>query len=562
MGRKRRPDFFLTFIGSHSHLTGCARFNADVALSRRRFLVLGGLGTLAACSSSGSPRPTTSPVGTAAPVPGVDDSAYSLGVASGDPLPGAVVLWTRLAPKPLEGGGMPDRPVDVQWQVATDERFTAVVAGGITTATPELAHSVHVDARGLRPSADYFYRFRVGNAVSPVGRTRTAPAAGASVTQLRMAVANCQNYAQGWWPAYQHLSQEDFDLVLHVGDYIYEYTPRPGDVRRHAPVSNPALKRCETLADYRNRYGQYKSDPALLAAHAAFPWVLTWDDHEVENDYADLVGQPRDTGALHEAPAQFAGHRAAAYQAYYEHQPIRATLHPGSPDLQIYRRFGYGSLATLNVLDTRQYRTPHACGAQDIAPVSCGADNTAGTLTGSAQEAWLRDGLRSSRTTWDVVAQQTLMTQVHGRVGNQTLLLIDQNDGYGPYRTRIMKMLAERKNPIVLSGDIHSSWVSDLRVDFDRPETPAIAAEFCSTSISSDFDPRLDAIVKSQLPTAAPQVKHFNGAKRGYTRHTITPSSWTCDYRLVDDVKHGPTSPVSTETSWVVENGGKSPQQA
>ena len=527
----------------------------------------GGVGVLASCSSKSTksgagPSPASPPVGTAAAVPGVDESAYSLGVASGDPLPDSVILWTRLAPKPLDGGGMPSRPVDVQWQIAKDERFAGVVATGTSRATPELAHSVHVDAAGLTPSTDYYYRFRVGNAISPTGRTRTAPAAGSDVARLRIAVANCQNYGQGFWPAYQHLSEEDLDVVFHLGDYIYEYTPQPGDVRQHSAVSDPALGRCQTLADYRNRYGQYKSDPNLLAAHAAFPWVLTWDDHEVENDYAGLVDQPADKGALHETQAAFAKHRAAAYQAYYEHQPIRAMLHPGSPDLKIYRRFSYGSLVTVNVLDTRQYRTPHPCGLQDFGPASCGEDNTGGTLTGVTQEAWLREGLRSSKAIWDVVAQQTLMTQIHGKVGDQTLLLVDQNDGYGPYRTRLMQMLAGRKSPIVLSGDIHSSWVSDLRVDFDRPETPAIAAEFCTTSISSNFKDELDALIRTQLPTAAPQVKHFDGAKRGYSRHTITAATWRCDYRVVGDVKHGPTSPVSTESSWMVESGGKVPEPA
>ncbi len=532
-------------------------------LSRREVLILGGMGLLASCSSSSTPKPASSPSRTAAAVPGVDESAYALGVASGDPLPDSVILWTRLASTPLEAdGGMPARAVDVEWQVAHDEAFSKVVARGVTTATPQLAHSVHAEATGLFPATGYFYRFRVGNAISPVGRTRTAPAAGSNVAKLRLAVANCQRYSEGYWPAYQHLSEDDLDFVLHVGDYIYEYAPTKQDIRAHSPVSDPALGRCQTLADYRIRYAQYKSDPALRAAHAAFPWVLTWDDHEVENNYAGLVDQPQNKGVTDEDKAAFAKHRAVAYQVYYEHQPIRATVHPGSPDMKIYRRFSYGSLATLNVLDTRQYRTPHPCDQQDFGPASCGAENTSGTLTGAAQEAWLRDGLRASNAKWDIVAQQTLMTQVKGEVNGSKLILVDQNDGYGPYRTRIMKMLAERPNPVVLSGDIHSTWVSDLRVDFDRPETPAIAAEFCTTSISSDFDPLLNQLASAQLPTAAPQVKHFNGLKRGYSRHTITPASWQCDYRVMDDVKKGPSSPASTESSWVVEAGQKGPQKA
>ena len=495
-------------------------------------------------------------------MPGVDDAAFSLGVASGDPLPDGVVLWTRLAPKPLDGGGMPDRVVDVEWQVSKDASFATLEASGITQATPALAHSVHVEVGGLQPATEYNYRFRVGNAVSPVGRTRTAPAANARVAQLRLAVANCQSYGQGYWPAYTHLADEDLDLVVHLGDYLYEYAAEPGDVRQVSPVSNPALKRCTTLADYRNRYGQYKSQPELMAAHARFPWVLTWDDHEVQNNYAGLVEQPMDTGAQRVSIAAFTAQRAAAYQAYYEHQPIRARVQPGKPEMQIYRRFSYGGLATLNVLDTRQYRTPHPCDQQDFGPASCGTDNTEGTLTGAAQEQWLRDGLRSSGTVWDVVAQQTLMTQVRGEVNGQRLILVDQNDGYAPYRTRILKMLAERKNPVVLSGDIHSSWVSDLRVDFDKPESSVIAAEFCTTSISSDFDPLLAGLVQAQLPKAAPQVVHFNGDKRGYSRHTLTADEWRCDYRVVENVKEGPTSPVSTESSWVVEAGGKGPVEA
>ena len=223
--------------------------------------------------------------------------------------------------------------------------------------------------------------------------------------------------------------------------------PQPGDVRKPTSVSDPALERCTTLADYRNRYGQYKSDPALAAAHANFPWVLTWDDHEVQNNYAGLVEQPMDTGAQRRTVAAFTAQRAAAYQAYYEHQPIRATLLPGSPDLKIYRRFSYGTLATLNVLDTRQYRTPHPCNQQDFGPASCGIENTRGTLTGTTQEQWLRDGLRASRSTWDVVAQQTLMTQVRGDVSGQKLILVDQNDGYAPYRTPDHEAARRKEEP-------------------------------------------------------------------------------------------------------------------
>ncbi len=215
--------------------------------------------------------------------PRFTDYPFSLGVASGDPLPTSVVLWTRLAPDPLNGGGMIPNPVPIQWQVATDATMRQVVRRGTATATPELAHSVRVVVEGLQPNRWYWYQFQVGNEISPIGRTRTAPALGDRLARFRFAFASCQDWQNGYYTAYKHLAAEDLDLVLHLGDYIYEYGPEAGKPRQH---NGPEIV---SLEDYRNRHALYKTDPNLQAAHANFPWIVTWDDHEVDNNYADAI---------------------------------------------------------------------------------------------------------------------------------------------------------------------------------------------------------------------------------------------------------------------------------
>ncbi|WP_082121645.1 alkaline phosphatase D family protein [Frankia sp. ACN1ag] len=541
----------------------------------RRAVLLGGLGLggaaaaavgLAACGGSGGPTPIPAPTLRApTPVPGVTDGVFALGVASGDPLPDGVILWTRLAPRPSEGGGMPSRDVPVDWQIAADENFRSVVRAGTQTAQAAFAHSVHVDVRGLEPGREYFYRFRAGTVLSPVGRTRTAaaPQAGTDAAggALTLALASCQDFQNGYWPAFDAIAADAPDLVVHVGDYIYEYDPdsRFPD-RLHTTPQQPGLDQLQTLADYRNRYGQYKADPALQAAHHAAPWVVTWDDHEVENNYAGLVDEAGDAGDRHQDPATFARQRAAAYQAYYEHMPIRAELNPGSPDLRIYRRLAFGGLLTLNVMDTRQYRTPVPGNSPEaIGPAALGAGNTGGTMAGAAQERWLRAGLDASRTRWNVIAQQTMMAQLDGQlpVGSGSMLTnLDQNDGYRPYRRRLLSGVRDSRvrNPVVLSGDLHCAWVNDLRVDFDRPETPAVATEFVCTSISSAFFLVNDDFVRENNARLNPHVRYFRGDRRGYTRIRVTPTELRADMRVVADLSRR-DSPVSTDATWVVEDG-------
>ncbi|WP_225438416.1 alkaline phosphatase D family protein [Candidatus Frankia nodulisporulans] len=553
------------------------------ARPHRRSLLLGGLGLggaalggigLAACSTSNGTTPSPVPTLRApTPVPGVSDGVFGLGVASGDPLPDGVILWTRLAPKPTQGGGMPSRDVPVDWQIATDERFVSVVRAGTQTAQAAFAHSVHVDVRGLEPGRDYYYRFRAGTVLSPVGRTRTAAApapggAAAASGSLSFALVSCQDFQNGYWPAFDAIATDHPDLVVHVGDYIYEYDPdsRFPD-RLHTTPQTLGLDQLQTLSDYRNRYGQYKADPALQAAHHAAPWVVTWDDHEVENNYAGLVDEPGDTGARHQDPARFARQRAAAYQAYYEHMPIRAELNPGSPDLRIYRRLTFGSLATFNVMDTRQYRTrtpgdyPSAIG-----PAELGRTDFDGTMAGADQERWLRAGLDASRTRWNLIAQQTMMAQLDGQLptgGTELLTNLDQNDGYRPYRQRLLAGVRDSRvsNPVVLSGDLHCAWVNDLRVDFDRPDTPAVATEFVCTSISSAFFLISDDFVRENNARFNPHVRYFRGDRRGYTRFQLTPTQCRADQRVVADSDR-PDSPVTTDATWIVEDGHRTAHSA
>jgi alkaline phosphatase D len=496
------------------------------ALNRRQLLV----GAAVAAGAAAFPSIVLpSAAGAVTPGPAGGSAPFLLGVASGDPLPDSVILWTRLVRDVFDARSMSRRAVVVRWEIAHDERFRRPARTGFTLAQPELAHSVHVDARGLEPDREYFYRFTALGERSPVGRTRTAPSRWARPDQLRLGVVNCQDFQNGYWPSYHGLAEEDLDVVLHLGDYIYEYDPHSGFAdRNHVAPQTPGLDQLSTLDDYRNRHAQYKGDPALQAAHAAFAWIVTWDDHETENNYANLVDEIDDTGAQRQTPEQFAAQRASAYQAYYEHMPIRADLRPGSADLRIFRRFDFGQLARLNVLDTRQYRTDQPGGfPSDFGLVGAGTGNTAGTLTG---------------------ADPALVPP--------TVANLDQWDGYVPQRTRLLQLLADARvpNPVVLAGDIHSTWLSELKLDFDRPDSPSVAVEFVAPSVSSDFPVAFDAPVKAANPILNPHVRYFDGLLHGYLRCEVTRQHWQTDVRVVDTIAVR-DAPTRTQISFVAESG-------
>jgi alkaline phosphatase D len=476
--------------------------------------------------------------------PRLADDPFRLGVASGDPTPDGAMLWTRLAPRPLEPeGGMEGLRVAVRWEVAEDDAFARVVQRGRAAAAPELSYSIHVDVRGLAPDRWYFYRFMAGDATSPVGRLRTTPAAG-DLTPLRFAVASCQHFEVGLFTAYQHLAREELDLVTHLGDYIYEYGGVNDRVRKHAGLE------LRTLDDYRRRYAQYKSDLALQAAHQRCPWLVTWDDHEVDNNYAGNIGE---NGM--ESDEQTIARRAAGYQAWWEHQPVRVPRARSWADLTITRRVPWGRLADVHVLDSRQYRSDQACGDGNV-PVPCGEwASPARTLLGATQERWLADGLARSTARWQVLANQVMVADFDLDPAAPNLESMDTWSGYPAARARLFRDITRHApgRTVVLTGDIHSSWVNELRAGAGTHAAP-VAVELVGTSISSGGDGGDRAPwVTAEALAAQPQVRWHDG-RRGYMTNTVTPETWTAEYRTVPFVTR-PDAPVTTASRWRVENG-------
>jgi alkaline phosphatase D len=466
---------------------------------------------------------------------------FALGVASGDPAPDGVVLWTRLAPQPTAGGGMPDRPVPVHWQVAEDERFRLLRQRGTATAVPEYGHSVHVEVSGLRPDTEYYYRFRAGKEISPAGRTRTAPAPWARNRHLRFAFASCQDYQAGYYTAHQHLATEDIAFVAFLGDYIYENTPNPAALRRHEGTGEPL-----SLTDYRNRHAQYKTDPDLQAAHAAVPWIVTLDDHELDNNWADEIPQDPDL----QTPEAFRARRIAAFQAYYEHMPLRRSSMPRGLDMRLYRHVPFGRLATMHVLDTRQYRS-------DQPATLAEANDPARSMTGPEQERWLVRGLRGSGSAWNLLANQVMWASNDRRAGPEQVFDLDNWDGYRVQRRRLLEMFGSGQvaNPVVLTGDRHCTWVCDLKPDFDDPASPVVGAEITGTSISSggNADPVAFHATFDPIMRESPHWRYIDN-QRGYVLCDVTAERLLGSLRLVDTVRE-PTATVRTAAEFVIESG-------
>jgi alkaline phosphatase D len=520
----------------------------------RRLAIAGAAGGVAGFATSFPGRPTRAaaqdaPASTPTVAARSSFGAYpfSLGIASGDPAPNGVVLWTRLAPIPVANGGMDPIPHPVRWEVAEDDAFRSIVQVGEAIADPNLAHSVHVDVTGLEPGREYFYRFAAGGEVSPVGRTKTAPTAGAAVDALRFALASCANYEHGYFAAYGEIARQAPDLVLFVGDYIYEYAPDESQVRDGGNIRLVEGGETVALDDYRQRFATYQTDPQLQAAHAAAPWVVTWDDHEVENNYADEISEEN-------APREaFLQRRADAYQAYYEHMPLRPSSLPVGPDMTLYRRLAFGSLAEFNVLDLRQYRSDQPCG-DGLYPRCAAATSPTTTMLGPAQEAWLLGNLARSEARWNLLAQQTLMAETDQTLDDEVAFETDEWTGYPAARDRILGTVADLPLPnfVVLSGDVHSAFANDLKAGWTAPNGATIGAEYICTSITAG-GPAVDDWFAPFLPNN-PHVRYFDSHHGGFTAIEVTPERLTATYHLADDL-YDPASPVREVARFVTEAG-------
>jgi alkaline phosphatase D len=460
-------------------------------------------------------------------------SLFTLGVGSGDPGEDSVVLWTRLAPDPLNGGGMGQGTVEVTWEVATDPQMRNIVRVGDAVAHARNGHSVFANVDGLRSDTWYYYQFNYAGQKSRIGRTRTFPAAGPTPAAMRFALVSCQDYEAGFYAAYRDISRQQLDFVVHVGDYIYEGAAdptKPAD-RRHTG------NEITSVEDYRNRYALYRLDPDLQYAHAAFPFITTWDDHEVDNDYAGL--NPEDGQTAQE----FFERRSNAYQVYLETMPLRPKVHEKRGTVNLYRSLRFGNLAEFFVLDGRQERTDQPCGeGLQILQTCPEILDPSATMLGSEQEKWLFRNLTNSRAIWNVLAQQVMMMRwdlgaLLGPNPPLNVFNVDAWDGYQVARDRLMAFLADRHidNTVVLTGDIHSSWAADLKSDFTNPSSPTVGAEFVCSSISSSFGDANDLVLRATLPSN-PHVRFFDGLHRGYVLCTVTPDTWRTDYRAVTRV--------------------------
>jgi alkaline phosphatase D len=464
---------------------------------------------------------------------------FTLGVASGSPLPTGVVLWTRLAPDPLHGGGVGPNAVVVRWEVAEDEDFGRVVQRGSVDAVRAWAHSVHVEVTALEPARWYFYRFIAGGEVSPVGRTRTAPESDELPQQLRFGLGSCQHFEYGYYAAHRHLVEEDVDLMVFVGDYIYEGAGRTGRPRRHAGGE------ARTLVQYRNRHAQYKTDVDLQRLHAAVPWLLTWDDHEVANDYAGMRSESLDP--------DFGRRKAAAYRAYFEHMPLRERARPTPSRMVLRSRHNWGRLARFHVLDGRQRRTPQACppsgrGGSNRIDERCRELFAPGrTMLGDAQERWFAKGLAAGAERWNFIAQQTLMARASVSVGGRRRFSSDKWDGYPAARDRLLEAIVENglRSCVVLSGDAHTAYVANLKRDFDDEQSPVIATEFCGTSVSTSGPTQTatDRIVREN-----PHIVYGESARRGYLVFDVTAARCTARLRMIEDVTDRHTGVMTAAT--------------
>ena len=487
------------------------------------------------------------------------EHTFSLGVASGEPRADSVVLWTRLAPMPLQpDGGMPAHRVTVRWVVATDAACQQVVQQGVAVADPALAHAVHVDVSGLLPDRTWYYRFEAGGQFSPVGRTRTAPAPDARVERLRVALASCQHYEAGSFAVHREIAEADIDLVIFVGDYIYE-TELPGHARQRAhPHRFPRSEAEFTLADYRLHHASYKLDADLQACHAAHPWLLVWDDHEVLNGYAGDFGPDVDAQTLLKL-------RTAAYRAYFEHLPLSPRRMPRGAHMRMHDHFEWGQLADLWLIDARQFRDAPSCSGWHLAAHGnviwdCPAlDAPERSMLGREQEDWLAAGLASSAKAWKLVAQPTQVTPAALPTPLGPARYTDGWDAYPAARARLMAAIAQPRVPdvVLLGGDVHRHVAARLRMDPADPHSPVVASEIVASSISSKgLSEWIDALIRRFNPDNL----HLRSDERGYALLDLTPAALTCTFRATAHPV-APQARLHTQAVYQIDRGAPGPRK-
>lgn len=479
---------------------------------------------------------------------------FQLGVASGDAVADGFVIWTRIAPDPFDPQALPSEALQVAWEVAADEGMKKIVAHGQVWARPDMAHSVHVDVRGLEPRRPYFYRFHCDGVVSRTGRAMTLPTPRLPVERLRFAFASCSHLEQGYFSAYRDMAAQNPDFILHLGDYIYESSW--GTAVRHHPGPEPT-----TLEAYRLHHAAYKLDPDLQAAHAHCPWFFTWDDHEVANDYSPNESQTTPD------PAAFRRRKLAAYKAYYEHMPLRPAAAFTETEMLMYQRVLFGDLAQFDITDGRQYRDPTPCQPPDwksgrLLNVADCADyeNPARTMLGKAQETWLRNGFARSDTRWNVLAHSLMFSDFDQILGPGRGVYTDSWGGYPAARRRLLDVVKERKvgNVITLAGDIHSFFVSDVKDDPTNLQSATLMSEFVGSSVTAES---YNAEVFRSLMPENPHIKFCDDTRRGYIMCDVTKDTWRADLRAADNIRVRQPN-FSTLKSFVVESGRPGPQSA
>ncbi len=506
----------------------------------RRHALLGGLSAILFASAARAQSAASAP--------------FTHGVASGDPASDGFVLWTRLAPDPLalDGLGGMTAPAVVTWTVYSDEALQKPVMTGKATTSPDTAHTIHAEVHGLKPDRIYWYRFEAMGGQSRVGKARTLPLPDAKPQSLSIAFASCSHYELGYFSAYRHMAAENADFIMFLGDYIYEFSYKPDKkvVRRHERPDD-----IRNLAAYRNRYALYHLDPDLQALRASATSLVTWDDHEVQNDYGGVLSQ------YMKDDINMVALRMAAYQAFYEATPLRSTSRLVGSHLDLYKGYRFGTLAEINMLDGRQYRSPAACPNGDsrkghvVTDACTDRVDPKRSMLGFAQEKWLYDRFAKSHATWNLIGQDLLVAEYYQKGKDKDKNAIfghytDAWDGYPATRDRVLQAMqtARLKNPVMLGGDIHSFWANDLKATRDGP---TIATEFVGTSITSDNPPEADFL---ETLTENPHVRYFSAHSHGYAVVTATPDHLDVRFQAISD-RADPKATVATERHFVVETG-------